>query len=464
MQHYVLGRVLWYSLAVLGLSATLWAQSDTAQISGFVKDPTGSVIPNSSVTVKNEDTGLERKTATHAGGYYVIPNLPSGFYTVTVEAVGFKKFITTQNKLDANMAGTVDVRLDHGAVTESVEVTGSGATVQAETATLGRLVEGSQIQGLMLNGRNPIWLALLKAGVRGNSSLATFSYDFPQLPNINGGRAQDLVVTSDGAVGLRTRGDGATIGVADVEAVQEIQILTANYNAEYGRSGAGQIRLVTKSGTRQFHGSFYEYLRNEKLDANSWSRNRLGQLRPANKLNQFGYVVSGPVYLPGKWNTDRSKLFFLWSQEWVRFRQGMTSIITVPTLAMRQGDFSELLSPANPYFGRRTVNDPDTGASFANNIIPASRLSPNGLAFLRAYPEPTPGFLQGRANFFQSRAQPTDQRKDTISIDFLPAEKHIVRLRHQNYSFRRLEAFGTLTDRAPGDFDRPNRTASVNHI
>lgn len=463
--HRIPGAVVCTAVMLFVVTAGLFAQSDTAQISGFVKDPTGSVVPNANVTIQNEATGLERRTTTNESGYYVVSNLPPGFYTVSIEATGFKKYVKTQNKLEPTLPARVDVSLDVGQVTETVEVTASVANVQADTATVGRLVESSQIQNMMLNGRNPIWLALLKAGVRAGNSLATFNYDLNTPLFINGGRNQDFVMTFDGAVAVRTRANGTSIGVADVDTVQEMQILTSNYNAEYGRSASGQVRIVTKSGTRDFHGSLYEYFRNNELDANSWSRNRAGQERPARKFNQFGYIVNGPVYIPGKWNTDRNKLFFLWSQEWVRFREESTSIITVPTEKMRSGDFSELLDPTNPFFGRvRIVNDPTTGEPFPNNIIPPSRLSANGLGFLRAYPGPTPGFLQGRANFFQTRPQPTNQRKDSIAIDFVPTEKHTFRFRHQNYSFKRLDAFRDGTDRAVTDWNRPNKTASVNHI
>lgn len=201
------------------------------------------------------------------------------------------------------------------------------------------------------------------------------------------------------------------------------------------------------------------------MDANAWSRNRAGQPREANKFNQFGYILSGPIYLPGRLNADRSKLFFLFAQEWVKHRQDVTSIQTVPSLAMRRGDFSELLSPTNTFFGRvRVVNDPTTGTPFPNNVIPPSVASPNGLGFLRAYPEPVPGFLQGTSNFIQTRPQPTNQRKDTVSVDFSPVAKHYFRFRHQNYSFKQLDAFPTGFDRAPMVWDRPNKVASLNHI
>lgn len=446
------------------LSHVVYSQSDTAQISGFVKDPTGGVLPSASVTIINQVTGLERKVNTNESGYYVVSNLPPGFYVVTVEAPGFKRFTRMDNKLDANLATKVDVTLEVGAVSETVEVTAVAANVQSETATVGKLVEGKQIEGLMLNGRNPLFLSLLKPGVRGGS-LAGFSFGLTSGGlTINGARSQDLLIAFDGAVAIRTRANGTSIGTVDLDTIQEVQILTANYNAEYGRSDGGQIRMVTKTGGRDFHGSLYEYFRNDKLDANSWVRNRAGQPRETRRFNQFGYIVNGPVYIPRVFNTDRNKLFFLWSQEWVRFRRQLTSTQVVPSLAMRRGDFSELLGP-NPFFtGTRVINDPLTGQPFPNNIIPPDRLSPTGLALLNSYPEPVPGFLQGRNNFIQTRPQPENQRKDTLSIDFLPTPQQTIRFRAQLYSWTSVDAFRTGFDRAVTDWNRPNRTASVNHI
>ena len=155
-------------MVLCGLAAELsFAQSDTAQISGFVKDPTGAVIPNSTVTIRNEATGLERRVATNESGYYVASSLPPGFYTVSVEATGFKRFVSTKNKLDPNIATTVDAMLEVGAVSDTVEVVAAVSGVQSETATVGKLIERSQIENMMLNGRNALFLAQLKPGVRG---------------------------------------------------------------------------------------------------------------------------------------------------------------------------------------------------------------------------------------------------------------------------------------------------------
>jgi hypothetical protein len=359
------------------------------------------------------------------------------------------------------------------------------------------LIEGKQIEALQLNGRNPLFLALLKPGVTGGA-LGGFSFGLSSGGfSINGSRSQDNLITFDGAVGIRTRSNGTSIGVADLDSTQEIQVLTANYNAEYGRSSGGQIRIITRSGGQKFHGSAYEYLRNSALNANSWGRNaatpanqpctdpafeKANHCRPEPfRYNQFGYNLSGPVVIPGtSFNKDRNKLFWLWSQEWVKFRREQTVNIRVPTLKMRQGDFSEMV-PGGPNFVSalaltRYVRDPlktgncnatDQAACFSDggivNKIPTNRLSPNGLALMRALPDPIPGYFgPGGQNFFQARQAPQDQLKSTISVDFYPTDKHQFRFRINLYDGTFADAFRGNTDRAPATLDRPNQTATVN--
>ena len=464
-------KILAVLTVVLLFSAVCLAQSDTASISGFIRDATGSVVPNASIVIKNETSGYERRSTSNEGGYYVVTTLPPGYYTVTVEAPGFKKFEKSRNKLDSNISTTVNADLQVGAVTETVEVTASVAAVQSETATLGKLITEEQVKLMQLNGRNPLFLALLKPGVAGGS-MAGFNFTMTTGSlNINGGRTQDNLITHDGAVAVRTRSNGTSIGAVDVDAVQEVQIMTTDYGAEYGRSAGGQIRIVTKTGTQNFHGNLYEYFRNSALNANTWARNRtigrpeISSTAEPFRYNQYGYNFNGPIYIPGKWNTDKSKAFFNFGQEWAKLHRADTSIITVPTVLMKTGNFGELLSPTNSFFGRTTlVNDPTTGQPFPNNIIPPTRTSPNGLALLRAYPDPIPGFLQGTNNFIQQRGAYQDQRKDSIGVDFNPSEKHQFRFRHLNYSLVDAGAFRGGTDRAPSTLTRPNKTVSLNWI
>src|SRR4030095_5485184 len=254
-----------------------------------------------------------RQTTTNADGYYVFPNLVVGAYTITAEAPGFRRVVEPNTKLTAESKTSVECALQVGAVTESVEVSASTSQVQAETAQVGRTVEARQIHDLTLNGRHPIYLALLKPGVTGG---AIGAFDPDSVSNggfsINGGRADEYVVMVDGAVATRTRSSGSMLGAQDVDSVQEVQILTANYAAEYGRSSGGQIRFVTKSGTRNFHGDLVENFRNSALDANTGTRNLSPNLSESSgpapfRFNQFGFDLGGPVYIPGKFNRDRNK-------------------------------------------------------------------------------------------------------------------------------------------------------------
>src|SRR5215510_3409213 len=385
--------VLLVLLAVV--SAPAAAQSDSGQISGFVRDAQQGALAGATITVTNEATRARRTTVTNSTGYYVLPDVPVGIYTVRAELSGFKKFEKTGIRLTASSQIAVDAILELGSLEETVTVTTGQSFVQTTTAQVARTIETRQIQDLTLNGRNPIYLASLKPGVRGGT-IGTFDPDSVSNGSfsINGARADEYLVTIDGAVATRTRSSGSMLGAQDVDTVEEVQVLTANYRAEYGRSSAGQIRFVTKSGTQQFHGDGLENYRNAALDANQWQRNRSGDPRLSNgpdpySFNQWAFHLGGPVLLPGGANKDRSKLFFFWGEEWIRRRDNPTSTLTVPTAAMRRGDFSELLNPANPFFGRaRIILDPLTGQPFPNNVIPASRISPSGQALLNIYPLP----------------------------------------------------------------------------
>ena len=457
-----IAAILLAMFCLMAISA--FAQSDNASISGIVKDPSGAVVTGANVTVTNEGTGFERKTTTNESGFYTITNIQPGFYKVTVEATGFKKFETTRNRLEAAISRQVNVDLTVGQVSESVTVEASAAQLNTESATVGKTVEQTQIQNLALNGRNPLFLAILKPGVRRSSPMNNFSYGLDSGGlTINGGRSQDSLITFDGAVGIRTRANGTSVGTADADTIQEVQVLTANYSAEYGRSSAGQIRMVTRSGGKDFHGSFYEYFRNNNLDANSWSRNRRTStnfVAPL-KFNQFGYNVSGPVTIPGVFNESREKVFFLWAQEYVRRRYESTLSQRVPTNQMRTGDFSELLGSNIFYGSARVIRDPLTNQPFANNVIPVAQQSPNGMAFLKTYYAPNGSY--GSNNWLLVRPGWNNQRKDTVSIDFNPSMSQFIKFRLANYSYTALDTSRGGFDYAITDWSRPNRTASLGH-
>jgi len=350
----------------LASSGALFAQSDLGTISGFIKDPSGATVPNAKVTVRN-NTAVERQVVTNDSGYYTITNLPPGLYTLSAEAPGFQKFQSTDNKLDPSGHLSIDVTVSVGAASQTVEVTASTATLQTESTTVQQLITRQQIDSLELNGRNPIWLAALVPGARG-TTLANLNFGFTQGPaNFNGSRNPENLITFDGAPATRTRSNGTSLGAADVDSTQEVQILTADYAAEYGRSSGAQIRVTTKTGTNQFHGAAYEYLRNTALNANTWARNAnpVTAFTAPVHYNQFGYNIGGPFYIPNHFNTNKTKVFWYWGQEWLKYNfveSGSTlpsaGLLLVPSAKMRAGDFSELLDPNNPYV-TRTIKDPN---------------------------------------------------------------------------------------------------------
>ena len=331
---------------IVAIPSTAAAQFDAGQISGFVRDAQQAALPGATVTVTSERNADHRTIVTSGTGSYVFPDLPVGAYTVTIELTGFKKFVKTGIRLSAASQLAVDAELELGSLEETVLVTAGAGYVQTTTAQVARTIDTKQIQELTLNGRNPIYLASLKPGVRGGT-IGTFDPDSVSNGNfsINGARDDEYLVTIDGAIATRTRSSGSMLGAQDVETVEEVQVLTANYRAEYGRSSAGQIRFVTKSGTQQFRGDALENYRNAAFDANQWQRNRSNDPRLSNgpdpfSFNQWGFHLGGPVPLPGGYNADRSKLFFFWGEEWIRRRDTPTSTGTVPSEAMRRGDFS----------------------------------------------------------------------------------------------------------------------------
>ncbi len=454
---------------LLCFSVVSFAQSDLGSISGFVKDPSGATIPNAKVTIQNQSGSLERQATTNESGFYTITNIPPGMYAASVEAPGFKAYRSRDNKLDPSSNLAIDVALSVGAATETVEVTASAQQLQTESASVQKLVTREQIDALELNGRNPVGLASLVPGARGGN-LAGLSFAFNQGPsNFNGSRNQENLITYDGAPATRTRSNGTSLGSADVDSTSEVQILTASYAPEYGRTSGAQIRILTRSGSSDFHGALYEYFRNNALNANTWTRNHTpGQAAvPPFRYNQYGYNVGGPFYIPGKFNKDKNKFFWYWAQEWVKYRYTDSASWTVPTNLMRQGNFSELLTvgPQNILGKVYQLKDPTTGQAIPGNIIPTTLLSPNGLGILKAYPDVNlTTFINGTNNMYLTALHPQNQRKDTLSVDMNLTDTQRLQFRRNNYSFWEYQPLDATPGRTPKFFDRPNQTNSLNYV
>ncbi len=462
---------LWQGLCRLGLSAILllvlgassaYAQFDRGTISGTVKDAQGGVVPGVTVTATSTQTTQTRTAVTDGSGFYTFPNLQPSQYDVSAELQGFKKASRTGVQVDAASSLTLDFGLETGALTEEVTVTAEASMLQSDVAVR-KTIEAKDIEMLSFSGRNPLGVPALKPGVVGgnfnNLGFAAFSNGGF---SINGSRPDENTITVDGAVAIRTRSSGTIIGIQNVDAIQEVQVLTANYMPEYGRSSGGQIRFVTKSGSNRYSGNASFFWRDESLQANQWGRNRSGGEQAAGPApfdyKQYGYSFGGPI--PGEMFKD--KLFFFAAQEWVDFFQVATNTATVPTEAMRRGDFSQLLG-SNPFYSSpRIIRDPTTGMPFPNNIIPANRLSPNGVGLMNLYPLPSPGFQQGTANLIQTGDNPQDQRKDNLRFDYRLNNSNQFNIRMARSNWVAIDAFRGAFPFARTDWERPNVTQGFN--
>ncbi len=444
---------------VLLFAAPAAAQFDRAQLSGRIKDASGAAVPGATVTATSRTTRTGTVAISDNTGFFTFPNLAPGHYDVAAELQGFKKSLRQDIVLDAASSLSVDFALETGAVTEEVTVTAESPRLQTDTS-LRKTIESRDIEQLSFSGRNPIGVVGLKPGVVGGSFN---NYNFSDLGNggfsINGSRTDENNITVDGATAIRTRSNGAIVGIQNVDALQEVQVLTGDYMPEYGRVSGGQVRMITKSGGNRFTGSGSFFYRDDKLQANTWTRNKspnASENRGAAPFNykQYAYSLGGPL--------QKDKLFFFAAQEWVNYFQVQTNTATVPSEAMRRGDFSELLTPGNVYFSTaQVIRDPLTGLPFSGNIIPANRLSANGVGLLSVYPLPTPGFRSGSANAIVNSENPQDQRKDNFRFDYRANAKNTFTYRYGKYSWVAVDAFRGTFPFARTDWDRPNKTQTA---
>ena len=447
-------RLAWIACTVLLYATGAYAQFDSAAVSGAIRDTTGAVLPGVNVTLTNIGTGLAREAVTNDAGLYTFANVPVGDYRITTSLQGFKTITQGGVRVSGGQNIRVDVQMEVGALNETITV--QAATTLVDTAVLARTVRSEQIAETPLSGRRATQVAALVPGAvggnLGNFPTATGTFA-TGVSSINGGRADEFMATVDGAPSIRVRAAGGfTMGMQNMDTVEEVQVLTTNYQAEFGRSSAGQLRIVTKSGTQNFRGNVFWNHQNDALDANTWARNRAGLEKSPHKWNAYGFTLGGPIFIPGSFNETKQKLFFFWGQEWIRDRAVENQQGIVPTQAMRNGDFSALLPG-------RVIRDPLTNLPFPNNQIPLSRISPNGRALLNAYPLPTPGFQQGANNWIGAPAFFNNQRKDSIKIDFVPTAEHRLSVRHTWAPNiwndpEPLEAFATI-------WDYPGRTAAA---
>jgi hypothetical protein len=399
-----------------------FSQVDAARIAGLVRDGSGSIVSAAQVAFRNRDTGWAEKVVTNGDGLYVSPPLAPGDYEVEIVAPGFAPVV--QNlRLEVAQRASVDVSLKPGAVKEVVNVEAAAAEVSADTSTLSNLRTETSVKNLPLNGRNFAELMGLTAGVTPAQSQITGSIPLSQVRgetgySVNGLRLEDNHFLLDGISDNENHNGLGIILFPPLDAVQEFREETSVPDARYGRGGGGTVNLVFKSGTEQFHGDIFEYLRNSDLDA----KNYFDKSKPPFHMNQFGGTLGGP--LGGK----DSKTYFFVDYQGDRVAQGLTSLSTVPVVAFRNGDFSSAAQQIfDPTTTVQNANGTYSRTPFPGNKIPAAQLNAVGQNLINLYPEPNePGLVN---NYLY---QPT---RTVVSDEFDIKIDH--RFSDRNYAFAR---------------------------
>ncbi|MFB3828256.1 MAG: carboxypeptidase regulatory-like domain-containing protein [Bryobacteraceae bacterium] len=403
------------------------AQNISCSLSGTVQDSMGAVFPGVEVSLASAQTGFTRTTRTNPEGFFSFPDLTPSTYTLVISAPGFKRHVQEGIEISSGEQRSLrNIALSVGEVSESVTVTAEAAPVQLGSSDRAVGLISEDLENIALRGRDFMDAVGLLPGVVDLS-------DGREAPNANsigdlyilGGRSNQKNMTVDGVSNMDTGSNGSLHSMPSMDSIGEVKVLMSNYAAEHGRNSGGAITVITKGGGKQFHGSAGWYHRHESYSANNFFNNRNGVPRPPYRYNIFSYTVSGPVYLPGRFNRDRSKLFFFFSQEIQRQRiDNGTKTVRVPTALERAGDFSQTFDVNGKLIA---VNDPlDGGRAFPGNQVPASRFTPVGQAILNLFPmpnfvDPAPS-RRHQWNYISTSSGPYPRHTETARVDYSPAQ------------------------------------------
>lgn len=393
-----------------GCPVAVLAQTQTATVRGEVTDSTGAVIPGASLVLTNIDQNRPWEVESNATGAYVFQQIPPGNYSLAVEADGFKRYERQRFVLQVAQVAEINVPLEVGDVTETVEISAEAPLLATATSDLGEVVNSRTAESLPLNGRNVLQLVGLTPGINttrnfrnstnGNGSISAVSF------SANGGRNVANSIMLDGS-SQEVMGFNQPSYIPSPDTLQEFKVQTNAFSAEYGRTAGAVVNMVTRSGGSEFHGVLYEFLRNDKLQANNWFSNANGRDRAPFRFNQFGGTVGGPL------TPSRDRLFFFQSVEFRRQVNPASVTQSVPTPRMKQGDFSE---------DNRRIHDPltlkadGTRDPFPDNFVPVARRNPLAQQLLALYPEPTaPGI---RNNFFSQLGSRPNTWDTSTKVDY----------------------------------------------
>jgi hypothetical protein len=460
-------------LLSIGLLVGVHAQSSTAgNITGTVRDPQGAAVPKAEVTIVDEKTGASRTVTADEDGFYNANSMPAGMYTISTSPAGFKKTISTGVELHVNENKTVNLDLQVGQVTETVTVTSESSPVELRSGEVSSLISEKQVTELPLNGRNYAQLALMvpgvspvtQAGAGGAFATRGTGLNSGVDMSVNGNQSNSNLWTVDGVNNMDVGSNRTLLVFPSVDSIQEFRVERNSFSAEFGQAQGAVVNLITKGGSNEFHGTLFEFFRNDALNANNFFLNRAGQPKPQLEYNNFGGNFSGPIV--------KNRVFFFWSEEWRREKRGQVLSARVPTAAEKTGDFSGSLTgnlPHIPGTCREEVNPNPPPAMitvcdpFPGNKIPTNLLSPAGLAFMKLFPNPTG---PGVGDWATSQIQPINTRQDLLRGDITITDKMNLMVRYINEKWNHAGAAGNFWGDAPyptitSDWSQPSHSFAV---
>ncbi len=456
--------------ALLLLCGEALAQLVTGSISGSVTDASGSAIAGAKVTVINERTGEARAAQSNDAGAFNFPALQPGAYTIRVERQGFRGLERKNLILTANDKLSLgDLELQIGQLSETVQIAAEGSLVKTASSENSALLSAKQLDLQQAKGRDVVSLLRVLPGVSYQAGTTGGTFDSDSLggtfgtftPNISGARSRWNTFTLDGQTGSDADIVEAFNGSTSMDAIEEVKVLFNNYQAEYGRNTGGTVNIVSKSGTRDFHGSLYWYKRHEQFNANDFFNNRQGLAKPLYRYNTLGGTIGGPIYIPKKFNRNRDRLFFFYSREDWRVREPrLPRQVTMPTALERNGDFSQSLDVNGQLILIKDPTNPlpcvsaDRRGCFPDNKIPADRINKNGQAILNLFPLPNRTdrrLTLGNYNYLFQEITELPKKQNLLKVDYKPTDKDTISARGRTWwsdrrGYEGLAAFNSNWD------------------
>jgi hypothetical protein len=428
------GRLAGIVVAAICSLPSAHAQIVSGSIVGRLVDPSGASVPGAALSLTNSTTGLERRAASDGEGGFLFAGLDGGVYHLKVESKGFKSLERRDINLPTGERISLgQLTLELGSTAETVTITASPNLVQTASADRGDIITGQQIEGILVKGRNVTDLLQLVPGVLLESTQEALSGSVTMY--VQGNRSTTNNISIDGVLQTDLGSAGSIRTPMSMDAVGEVKVMISNYQAEHGRMGGSNVEIVTKSGTRDFHGTGSYFMRREWMNANTFFNNRNGQPKPRSRYNTISYNIGGPVYIPRVFNRERQKLFFFWNQEFWPNKSTSNGRVTVPTAAERIGDFSQSTQPNGAAI---PVRDPfNNNLQFPGNAIPRSRIDPNGQALLAMLPEPNftnRAVSLGAYNYVFGVPIDNPQRTTTLRIDFNPNTSNFITGSYSGFS------------------------------